>query len=289
MHRLTQRLAESPPYDAVVAVTLRAFHPSLLHIGPRVVLDFVDHLSASYRLRKNSSGVHAKFAYGLLAAASRRVESRCSGPPIVAAGWGEAAALSARWLPNNIDPDDAAEEQHAAPSFDLVFFGSLRYAPNVDALERLATITQLARRRYPTLTVAVAGYRPSRSVERLALANDWVLRGDVEQMSSFVRRARIAVAPLRAATGIQNKVLEAASWGTAQVVSPEAAAGLDPAFPAFVAADDEEFASTILDLLHNDQRRRDLATASRTHVRSEYVAERWAPTVAEILGVRSIG
>jgi glycosyltransferase involved in cell wall biosynthesis len=272
---------ESIEPDAVVALTLRAFHPALTAGSWRTVLDLVDHLSASYRQRAPVSGRAGGLAYSVLARTAARTETRTRGVPLVAAGRRDAERLGARWLPNVIDVPELRASETAGP--DLVFFGALRYAPNVEALHRLAAITRLVRKARPNLTVDVVGRSPGPEVERLARAEGWTVRADVDDMAAWVAPAKLAVAPMVSASGIQNKVLEAAAWGVAQVVSAEAAAGVDPDFPFVVGTGDDDYAAAIVALLDDDRARHDLAARAHAHVAEVYRPDAWAPLAAELL------
>jgi glycosyltransferase involved in cell wall biosynthesis len=54
-----------------------------------------------------------------------------------------------------------------------------------------------------------------------------VVTGTVPDVRPFIHHAEIAVAPLRIARGIQNKVLEAMAMGRPVIVSPQALEGID--------------------------------------------------------------
>jgi glycosyltransferase involved in cell wall biosynthesis len=83
----------------------------------------------------------------------------------------------------------------------------------------------------------------------------------------------VAVAPLRIARGIQNKVLEAMAMATPVVVSPQALEGID-AVPGseLVLADDAPPSSTpVAALLEGPgQRRAAIGRAARAKVQRQY-------------------
>lgn len=279
-----EALATASP-DLVLAITNRAFDRSLLGSGGHFVLDYVDRLSRSYNDRSTIVGRDSArgLAFRLLSWQHRRSE-RSAAAPTVAAGWRDASELGARWVPITVDvpaPTAAASE----PRHDLLFFGNLSYPPNVDAVERLELIlTQhLATRQ---LSVLVAGARPDARVEQVVARQGWSLVRDFDALQELLPQARMAVVPLRFAAGIQIKVLEAASFGLPQVLSAAAARGLDPAFPAEVAATDEEFAAGVQRLLDDPPAAARHGTAAREHIKEHYSTESWLPQVAELFGVR---
>ena len=105
----------------------------------------------------------------------------------------------------------------AARDIDLIFTGNMDYPPNRDAAHWLAEeIVPELRRLRPEIRVMIAG----RFADRLSL--DGVeIASDVPDLSALLRRARVAIVPLRSGTGVPNKLLEAAAAGTAIVATPE--------------------------------------------------------------------
>ena len=268
--------------DAVVAVTVRAFHPGLEEAGGPVLLDFVDRLSVSYADRAAvATALPRRALFRSLAVAHRRAERRLRGPGRAAAGWADARTLGAQWIPNVVA--ETAVVDRAAADVDLVFFGNLSYAPNIAAVDRLARVWPAILRERPGTTALIAGARPAPPVVAAATVHGWELAADFPDLATLLRRARLAVAPLVHTAGIQNKVLEAAAFGLPQVVSAEAAAGLDPEFPVTVAATDEELSGQIVALLDDASRRATEGAAAAAHVAARYSARAWAPRALELL------
>jgi len=98
--------------------------------------------------------------------------------------------------------------------------------------------------------------------------------GRVEDVRPYVARAAACVVPLRMARGIQNKLLEAMAMGRACVVTPEAAAGLEPAArPAVTIGNGEQgFAAATSALLENPAAAAALGAKARSAVETLY---RW--------------
>jgi len=92
---------------------------------------------------------------------------------------------------------------------------------------------------------------PTSAVQALANDRSTVVTGRVEDVRPYLRHARVVVAPLRIARGIQNKVLEAMAMAKPVVATSEAAAALcgRPGVEYAVAADAAEFAATVCELL----------------------------------------
>src|SRR5688572_17552676 len=93
--------------DIVICETARAYHPRLA-AGPwRLVVDYVDRLSVSYRYRAQIVSSRANRAlFTCLGWASRRFEGHPlpPGTETLAAGWADAVALGATWVPITFEP-----------------------------------------------------------------------------------------------------------------------------------------------------------------------------------------
>jgi glycosyltransferase involved in cell wall biosynthesis len=115
----------------------------------------------------------------------------------------------------------AWEEHTASPEpvdrdLDVIFTGNMRYPPNRDAARWLAReIAPLLRARNPGLRVLVAG----RAASTLRLEGVDVA-SDVEDLSALIKRAKVAVVPLRNICGTPIKLLEAVACGAVVVCTP---------------------------------------------------------------------
>ena len=162
-----------------------------------------------------------------------------------------------------------------APTHDVVFVGKLSYEPNVEAIERLARMWPIIERRRPSTTMLLAGARPTPQVLEVAERLGWTVEIDFPDLGELMGRVRVAAVPLVHASGIQTKVLDAAMYGVAQVMSPVAAEGLGPDFPTVVADGDERFVDAIVELLDDPPRLLDLGRRSRDHFAETYTPGRW--------------
>jgi hypothetical protein len=284
---LTRRLHALVP-DLVVAVTGRAFDPAVAARWPTVV-DLVDRLSVSYRDRApHAAGPARRVGYRGLAWTAARFERNAVGGTrgaiaTVAAGYADAESLAVEWVPNVVE-GTAVTSEKSSPDVDVLFFGTLSYPPNIEAVERLARVWPALLAARPGTTALVAGASPSAAVQHHAGRLGWRVEPDFADLAAITARCRVAVAPLVHASGIQNKLLDAAALGLAQVVSPAALAGLAPGFPAVVAPDDDAFVAGVVELLESPGRRRQLAADADAHVRDVYGVERWVPWARRVLG-----
>jgi sugar transferase (PEP-CTERM/EpsH1 system associated) len=109
----------------------------------------------------------------------------------------------------------------------IVFTGAMDYWPNIEAVDWFARLVlptlQLT---YPNLGFAIVGARPAPAVTALGRLPGVLVTGSVPDTRPYLAHATVAVAPLRIARGVQNKVLEAMSMQKTIVVSPQALEGI---------------------------------------------------------------
>ena len=171
-----------------------------------------------------------------------------------------------------------------SPLFEAVFFGSLDYTPNIEAVERLSNhIWPLVRQRIPDAAVAIAGRRAWGRVLRAVRSPGVHFMGEFERLDLVADRALLAVSPLLHGTGLQIKVLDAAQLGLAQVVSPAALQGFEPGFPCRVAEDDDAFAEAVVALVKDRGERDRLAASALQHVNRRYTVKAWSPTAERLM------
>jgi len=178
-------------------------------------------------------------------------------------------------------PDHQFASFYKADERAIVFTGAMDYWPNVDAVEWFADkVFPAVRAKHPQASFYIVGSRPAPRLQRLAEIDGVTVTGSVPDVRPYIAHANLAVAPLRIARGIQNKVLEAMAMAKAIVVSPQAAAGIAArAGKEFsVAADEDEFAAAVSRLLDNDSRHA-IGEAARARVLADYS---WAANLAKL-------
>lgn len=124
------------------------------------------------------------------------------------------------------DPAIAQDPPYPTDRLNFVFTGTMDYPPNVDAVRWFARDILPIMRRSAPANFHIVGSSPSAEVR--ALAGDGIfVTGRVPDVRPYVAHATAAVAPMRIARGIQNKVLEAMAMGRPVVVTPDALEGID--------------------------------------------------------------
>lgn len=116
-----------------------------------------------------------------------------------------------------------AEQEQA-----IVFTGLMSYWPNVDAVCWFAeSVFPGVRQRFANASFNIVGADPAAQVRALARLPGVRVSGRVADVRPWLAHAALAVAPLRIARGIQNKVLEAMAMAKPVVLSAEALQGID--------------------------------------------------------------
>lgn len=175
------------------------------------------------------------------------------------------------------DPDAAFDRGAAVPGF--TFTGQMDYAPNVEAACWFAgeVMPRLAKRGVD-LPINIVGRAPTKAVQALAGPRVRVT-GEVADVRPWLAAARLVVAPLLTARGVQNKVLEAMAMARPIVASAVAAEGIEHRGTLSVAADADSFADRITALLADRDAAEAQGRAARACVEDRYG---WAARLAAL-------
>ena len=177
--------------------------------------------------------------------------------------------------PNGVDTDFFYfTESTKGSSSALCFLGNMGYFPNIDAvLFFVKNILPLVKKKISNVKFYIVGINPPGCIRNLARKDkDIMVTGFVEDVRSYLKKAAVAVYPIRSGSGIQNKVLEAMASGTAVVATRYALEGIqvNPEEHAIMADKPGEFASRVVQLLSDAGLRRRLAINARRLVEDVY-------------------
>jgi glycosyltransferase involved in cell wall biosynthesis len=158
----------------------------------------------------------------------------------------------------------------------VLFVGNFRHPPNADAAVRLARdIFPMVRQQHPEAMLYIVGAHAP-TVLRKRPDPNVVITDFVSDLTAYMDRAAVVVAPLGQGGGMRVKVLEALAAGKAVVASSLAAAGLGVSHgdQLLLAESDQQFSREIVRLLGDQEEREALAGRARRWALSELTWER---------------
>jgi len=152
------------------------------------------------------------------------------------------------------DPARGYADPYPAGVEPVVLTGTMDYWPNVDAalwfMEHV--LPGLVAER-PTVHFYVVGANPTRELVQAGSRPNVTVTGRVDDVRPYIAHARVVVAPLRIARGIQNKVLEGLAMARPVVASPLALEGIqaEPGRDLVVADAPAEFVACVARLMRD--------------------------------------
>ncbi len=188
-------------------------------------------------------------------------------------------------IPNGVDTDffqpsfsDRSKmmnnQNYSQGENSLVFTGSLDWLPNDDAVVYFCKdILPLIWQQKADVRFYIVGKSPSARLRRLCQnENRIILTGRVDDVRSYVARAKIFVVPLRIGGGTRLKILEAMAMGKAVVSTRLGAEGIEyEENTQIVLADTPKtFAEQVLSLLNDPQKTECLGREAREFVCQKY-------------------
>ena len=140
-------------------------------------------------------------------------------------------------------------------NIDVVFTGAMDYWANVDAVIWFChKVWPLIRAKHPNACFYVVGGNPSPQVKALDAKQGIKVTGRVVDVRPYILGAKVAVAPLQIARGLQNKVLEAMSMAKPVVVTSMAIEGIEGRNDNVRVSDDPQlFCDHVCDYLELSQ------------------------------------
>lgn len=165
----------------------------------------------------------------------------------------------------------------------IVFTGVMSYKPNIDAATWFARqVMPRIRAAVPEARFDIVGKSPSPQVSVLDELPGVRVVGPVDDTADALRQSMLAVAPMKIAPGVQNKVLEAMACGLPVVCSSAAASGIDATPDEHLLVSDAatDVAAQCVRLLLNPDERARLGSSARARVQERYD---WASAAAPMI------
>ncbi len=289
LERALQHALATEAYDLAVVFSSNMAPYLDRWSGPRA-LDFVDVDSAKWLAYAGQLGPSPKrWLFRREGEAIRALEARLAeaAEVTVVCSEREEAELRRFCSPRNaVTVPNGTDVQYFSPGptdhapIDVIFTGAMDYRANADAVVWFADeVWPRIRPGRPEATFFVVGSNPAPAVARLSRLPGVTVTGRVDDVRPYLRAARVAIAPLRVARGIQNKVLEALACGRPVVATPAALGGIGDADGVLVADTPADFATEVTRLLEREDERVRLGASGRRFVESRF---RWEIRLAEL-------
>lgn len=176
-------------------------------------------------------------------------------------------------VPNGVDLEYFKPPEAPHKPRKLVFIGNLHSFPNRDAvLYFYSEILPFVKLEMPDVEFYIVGANPPDKIKRLSDGKNVIVTGPVEDTRSHLSDAAAMVCPIRVATGMQNKILEAMAMGL-PVISTSIATQWMPSREGggIVVADSPlEFAKKAVEIMKDKELRRRLSIGSRSTAEDNY-------------------
>lgn len=289
------RLLEEQRFDRVVCDFLFAA-PNVPGIERAALFQHNVETIIWERLRDTASSPLRKMAYRYEAArmlAYERSMCRAAGH-VIAVSEEDADRMRSRFgisrisaVPTGVDIDFFAPPSASPPVADLVFVGSMNWAPNIDGVSYFSEqILPSILSRNPDCRVAIVGRTPPPSITRLAETHpNLSVTGSVPDIRPYLWGSKLCIVPLRIGGGTRLKIYEAMAARIPVVSTSIGAEGLpvSDGENIILADDPRQFAEACLDLLQDGDKRRRLAGHAWNLVASHYSWKQAARCFEQIL------
>ena len=178
-------------------------------------------------------------------------------------------------------PDPGVERQPKT----LVLSGKMSYHANIAMAHYLYNeIMPLIWAEHPDVRLIIVGKDPPDSIQAFAQHPGVEVTGTVQDIRPYLLKATAAVAPLRYAVGIQNKVLEAMACATPVVTTPQVISSISavPDQDILMGKDAKSFAQAVLSLLNSTEKRQAVGQAGHRYTQENHSWTKIAAKLEEI-------
>jgi len=179
-------------------------------------------------------------------------------------------------VPNGTDLLLETSPDGLIQDIDILFQGNMRTQANqAAALYFVTRVLPVIRSRGQNPKVYIVGMDPPERIRKLSDGENVVVTGLVKDVSAFIRRARVVVAPMQIGAGVQNKILEAMALERPVVTTALGAEGIEGVHGVhYLVADGEsEFSSAVISLLDDPMLRKSIGSSARQLIASKYTWE----------------
>jgi polysaccharide biosynthesis protein PslH len=180
--------------------------------------------------------------------------------------------------PHGVDIRLYAPRQEIAPDpYTLVFCADMGVKTNIHAITWFVQhVWPLVKQSEPRARLLIVGRRVTPTVQAMAAQDGIEVTGEVPNPADYIVRATVCINPVRAAAGMQNKLLEYLAMGKPAVTTFVANEGIGaiPGKHLLIADSPGDFADYIALLFNNPELRNSLGQAARTFIEANWTWEK---------------
>lgn len=251
-------------------------------------IDFIDIDSDKWAQYKNQASTAMKFIYGYEARKlfewEKQISQEFDHSFFVSEKESDlfkemvpAASSRVSFFNNGVDteyfsPNHSFESPYPNSIKPIVFTGAMDYWANVDAVVWFTNkILPKLCAEVPDATFYIVGSKPGEKVKALAALPNVEVTGRVEDVRPYLAHSAVAVAPMRIARGVQNKVLEAMAMGLTAVTSTQGFEGINatPGEEVLVVDEVDTWIESLRELL-SASTKKNIGTKARKLVIDQY-------------------
>jgi len=156
----------------------------------------------------------------------------------------------------------------------IVFIGNMRTLQNQDAILYFVNdIFPLIKKEFPETVFHIIGAEPPVNIKKLSDGKNIIVSGFVPSVEDEIKDAAVAVAPVRIAAGIQNKVLISMACGVPVVLTSLISVGIPELVSntnCIITDEKNNFAQAVISLMRNDNLRNNIGKEGYDMVLAEY-------------------
>lgn len=174
---------------------------------------------------------------------------------------------------NGVDLDYFTPRDRIITGQEIVFTGAMDYQANIDAVTWFVKeVFGFIRAKNQDARFTIVGSKPTPVVKALSKEPGVHVTGFVEDIRDYIAGARVCIAPMRIARGVQNKVLEAMAMGRPVVATQAGFEGIRaaPGEDLMVESHAEGFAGAVLSLMNNADKAKAMGQRARQAMERSY-------------------
>jgi glycosyltransferase involved in cell wall biosynthesis len=178
-------------------------------------------------------------------------------------------------IPIAVDTQVIKPVEREVHSLNILTMGTLYYPPNADGIRWfIKQVFPMIRRKLPEVSLTVIGKNPPKDFLKLAAdkGSGIVTTGFVPDLDPYFAHSAVTVVPVRAGGGMRVRILEALARAAPVVTTTVGLEGINARSgeDVMVANSSEDFASSVIELLQDQDRQQRLSANGRRLVEEKY-------------------